>query len=153
MNYWIMKSEPDTFSMSDLMRAKNQKTLWEGVRNYQARNYMRDQMKQGDKVFIYHSSCAQIGLAGLAEVSSKTVLVDPAQFDPQSDYFDPKATVQKPRWFCVEVKGLQIFKKIIELKELKLIPELSQLKLLATGNRLSIMPITKDEFEIMLNLN
>ena len=105
MNHWLMKSEPDECSIDDALAAAKRITPWTGVRNYQARNYMRDQMTVGDGVLFYHSSCPEPGIAGLAEVAS-AAFVDPSQFDRKSDYHDPKSTKEKPRWFCVEVRAL-----------------------------------------------
>ena len=146
-----MKTEPDEFSIEDLKNAKNQTTSWEGVRNYQARNFMRDEMKKGDKVFVYHSSCKEVGVAGLACVSKESHPDLSAQ-DSSGDYFDPKATEDDPRWYMVEVKWKKTFKRIISLDELRSIEGLKEMKLLKKGNRLSIMPITEREFDIILNL-
>ena len=146
-----MKTEPDVFSIDDLRAAKNQSTSWEGVRNYQARNFMRDQMKCGDQVFIYHSSCNEVGIAGLAEVS-KEAHPDLSAQDPSSEYYDPKATKENPRWFLVDVKWRKTFSKTISLKLLKESEQLSHMKLVQKGNRLSIMPITQDEFDFIMNL-
>ena len=147
-----MKTEPDVFSINDLKKAENESTSWEGVRNYQARNFMRDKMKLGGKVFIYHSSCKNIGIAGIAIVSKESH-PDLSALDPQSQYFDKKSTYENPRWFLIDVKWHKTFKKIITLQHLKQFTELQGMKLLSKGNRLSIMPITKEEFEFIVSLS
>lgn len=149
MNYWLMKTEPDEFSIDDL---KAQKTSgWEGVRNYQARNFMRDEMKKGDLVLIYHSSCPVPGVAGLATVNKESY-PDPTAFDPKSNYYDQKSNTEKPRWFMVEVKFKAKFKDFISLETIKEQKKLSEMKLVQKGNRLSIMPVTKAEFHHILKL-
>jgi len=147
LRYWLMKSEPDEFSIDDLVAAPGQTTPWVGVRNYQARNFMRDQMRVGDQVFFYHSSCPQPGIAGLAEVAS-TAYPDETQFDPESDYYDPKATPEAPRWFNVDVK-LVCKTNLVPLAELRKYPELAQMRLLQRGNRLSITPIDPAEWKFI----
>jgi predicted RNA-binding protein with PUA-like domain len=139
MRYWLMKSEPDEFSIDDLARAPGQSVAWFGVRNYQARNFMRDQMQLDDPVFFYHSSCPQPGIAGLARVS-RLAYPDQTQFDPTSKYHDPAATPDKPRWFNVEV-SLVRKTRLVSLAELRSAPELDGMLLLARGNRLSITPV------------
>jgi predicted RNA-binding protein with PUA-like domain len=150
MNYWLMKSEPDVFSFQDLKERPGKREPWNGVRNYQARNFMRDEMKKGDIIFFYHSSCPVPGIAGLAKVAS-TSYPDDTQFDKKSEYFDPKASLEKPRWFLVDV---EFFKNMnyISLEELKRHPELSEMRLMQKGNRLSILPVTADEFEFIVKL-
>src|SRR5690606_26617602 len=147
LRYWLMKSEPDEFSIDDLVAAPGQTTPWVGVRNYQARNFMRDQMRVGDQVFFYHSSCPQPGIAGLAEVAS-TAYPDEAQFDPESDYYDPKATPEAPRWFNVDVKLVRKT-NLVPLAELRKYAELAQMRLLQRGNRLSITPIDPAEWKFI----
>jgi len=144
MRYWLMKSEPSDCSIDDLSTLPNQTVDWYGVRNYQARNFMRDQMKVGDGVLFYHSNCKEPGIAGIAKVSS-TAYPDATQFDKKSKYFDPKATQEQPRWFHVDV---QLVKKIapINLKELRSHPELERMRTLQRGNRLSITPVDPDEW-------
>src|SRR3990170_1463154 len=144
MRYWLMKSEPDELSIDDLARAAHRTTPWFGVRNYQARNFMRDQMRTGDRVFFYHSSCAEPGIAGIAEVVSQ-VLPDATQFDRKSPYFDPKATREAPRWFSVNVKLVRKT-RLIGLAELRRHPELAGMRVLARGNRLSITPVEPQEW-------
>ena len=145
MRYWLMKSEPDEASIQDLQRAG---TLpWTGVRNYQARNFMRDQMRPGDGVLFYHSSCAEPGIAGLAEVCSAPY-PDATQFDPASPYFDPKSNPDAPRWLNVDVR---IVKKtrLVGLDELRAHPELANMRVLARGNRLSITPVDPAEWKFI----
>jgi predicted RNA-binding protein with PUA-like domain len=148
MRYWLMKSEPSEFSIDDLAA---QKTIdWYGVRNYQARNFMRDQMSVGDPVLFYHSSCAEPGIAGLAEVSQKAY-PDRTQFDPAHKYYDPKATPENPRWFNVDVKFVKKT-RLVPIKELREHPELATLRILQKGNRLSITPVDPREWEFILGL-
>jgi predicted RNA-binding protein with PUA-like domain len=149
MNYWLMKSEPDTFSIDDLKRKKRE--AWDGVRNYQARNFMRDEMCVGDGVFFYHSSCPEPGIAGLAEVASDAY-PDPSQFDPKSKYFDPGSSRDNPRWMLVDVKFVKKLKRVITLDELKNHKALADMRLLRKGNRLSIMPVEPAEWCCILEL-
>jgi len=149
MRYWLMKSEPDEFSIDDLARAPGQKTPWFGVRNYQARNFMRDQMRPGDKVLFYHSSCPLPGIAGLAEVSS-AAYSDPTQFDPKSKYYDAKASPDAPRWMNVEIKFARKT-RLISLAELRAQEKLSGMRLLARGNRLSITPVDPAEWKFIIS--
>ena len=144
MQYWLMKSEPDEVSIDDALAACNQIVPWVGVRNYQARNFMRDLMHVGDGVLFYHSSCAEPGIAGIAEVAS-TPYPDHTQFDPKSKYFDPKATRENPRWMMVDVKAIRKT-RLITLAELRAQPELADMQILKRGNRLSITPITPHEW-------
>ena len=149
MNYWLMKSEPDTFSIDDLKRKKRE--AWDGVRNYQARNFMRDDMRVGDGVFFYHSNCAEPGIAGLAEVASDAY-PDPSQFDPKSKYFDAASSRDNPRWMLVDVKFVKKLKRVITLDELKNHPKLEGMTLLRKGNRLSVMPVEAAEWKYILGL-
>ncbi len=146
-NAWLMKSEPSEVSIDDALAAPRRTVAWTGVRNYQARNYMRDQMRIGDVVLFYHSSCPEPGIAGLAEVVSGAY-PDPTQFDPKSDYFDPKASPSEPRWLLVDVR---ITKKVelIPLAQLRTYKELAAMPLLARGNRLSITPVTPAELRFI----
>lgn len=145
-----MKSEPDVFSIDHLQKDKT--TLWEGVRNYQARNFMMNDMHIGDDVLFYHSSAETTGIAGLAKIT-KEKQPDPSQFDKKSKYFDNKATKQKPIWFCVEIGFVKKFPKVITLADLKTKKELSEMLVLKRGQRLSIQPVTSAEFEwIIKNL-
>jgi predicted RNA-binding protein with PUA-like domain len=149
MKYWLMKSEPDTFSIDDLKRKKRE--AWDGVRNYQARNFMRDDMRVGDGVFFYHSNCAEPGIAGLAEVASDAY-PDPSQFDPKSKYFDAASSRDNPRWMLVDVKFVKKLKRVITLDELKNHPKLEGMTLLRKGNRLSVMPVDATEWKYILGL-
>jgi predicted RNA-binding protein with PUA-like domain len=144
MRYWLMKSEPGEFSIDDLARAARQTAPWIGVRNYQARNFMRDEMHPGDGVLFYHSSCAEPGIAGIAEVVSKAY-PDATQFDRRNPYFDPKATREAPRWFNVDVKLVRKA-PLIGLPELRRHPKLANMRVLARGNRLSITPVEPQEW-------
>jgi predicted RNA-binding protein with PUA-like domain len=150
MRYWLMKSEPDEFSIDDLAASPGRSVAWFGVRNYQARNFMRDQMRLGDQVFFYHSSCPQPGIAGLATVN-RQAYPDTTQFDPRSKYFDAKATHESPRWFNVDVK-LKKRTRLVSLDELRTHPELAQMRILQRGNRLSVTPVDPAEWEFVLGL-
>lgn len=147
MRYWLMKSEPDEASIDDLADAPLRTLPWTGVRNYQARNFMRDTMQLGDGVLFYHSSCPEPGIAGLARVVSRAY-PDPTQFDPKSIYFDPKSTRESPRWMLVDV---EFVKKtpLISLAALRTHPELADMRVLAKGNRLSITPVTEAEWRFI----
>ena len=149
MKYWLMKSEPDTFSIDDLKRKKHE--AWDGVRNYQARTFMRDEMRVGDGVFFYHSNCAEPGIAGIAEVASDAY-PDPTQFDPKSKYFDPASSRDNPRWMLVDVKYVKKLKRVVTLDELKQHPKLEGMTLLRKGNRLSVMPVDAAEWKYILGL-
>ena len=150
MRYWLMKSEPSDCSIDDLAAMPNQSVAWYGVRYYQARNFMRDQMKVGDKVFFYHSNCAEPGIVGLAEVG-RLAYPDQTQFDPKNKYFDPKATPESPRWFNVDVRLTEKIRPV-SLKELRSHPELERMRILQKGNRLSITPVDPREWEFILSL-
>ena len=145
-----MKSEPTDVSIDDLAAMPNQTVAWYGIRNYQARNFMRDQMNVGDKVLFYHSSCAEPGIAGLAKVS-KRAYPDATQFDRNNKYFDAKATPENPRWVNVDVKLVKKT-RLIPLAELRSYPELANMRLLQRGNRLSITPVDPHEYEFILSL-
>ncbi len=147
--YWLMKSEPSEYSIDDLARDKQ--APWYGVRNYQARNFMRDLMQPGDGVLFYHSSCPEPGVAGVAEVVGKPY-PDVTQFDSKSQYFDPKATMENPRWILVDVKFKKCFKRVVSLGELRGAKSLKNLIILRPGNRLSITPVTEKEFERIISL-
>ena len=149
MNYWLMKSEPEEFSIDDLARKKTEP--WSGVRNYQARNYMRDGMRAGDGVFFYHSSCAEPGIVGIASVAT-SAYPDPTQFDPRSDYFDAKSSRAAPRWLLIDVKFKRKLKRTITLAELKAQPELRELALVRPGSRLSVQPVSKAHRDFILSL-
>ena len=145
--HWLMKSEPDAFSIDDLKR-KGQEA-WDGVRNYQARNFMRDGMRVGDKVFFYHSNCDEPGIVGVAEVATDAY-PDPSQFDPKSKYFDAASSRDNPRWMLVEVKFVKKLKRTITLKELQADPALADMPLVRKGNRLSVMPVGAAEWKHIL---
>lgn len=151
MNYWLMKSEPVSFSIDTLQALPKKTTPWDGVRNYQARNMMKDEMHVGDLAFFYHSNCKVPGIVGITQISSKAY-PDPTQFNPESDYFDPKATPDKPIWWLVDVTFKQKFKSIISLDALKNQPTLSDLWILRRGNRLSITPITHAQWQTIVAL-
>ena len=148
MRYWLMKSEPDEVAFDDVLAAPGKTTSWFGVRNYQARNFIRDAMQPGDGVLFYHSSCAIPGIAGLAEIASNAY-PDESQFDPTSPYFDPKATRENPRWIGIDVRATHAI-AFIPLTELRTMPELEGMVLLQKGSRLSISPVTAGEWKAIL---
>ena len=153
MRYWLMKTEPDVFSFEDLLRARKQTTAWEGVRNYQARNFMRDDMRRGHRVFIYHSSCAEPGIMGIAEVTTEA-MPDLTALDPQSDYYDAKsAEVGASRWYVVEVTACERFQMPISLLQLKSTRGLEQMLLVRRGQRLSVQPVSAQEWAIICGLS
>jgi len=145
MRYWLMKSEPDEASIDHLAHAPKKTLPWTGVRNYQARNFMRDAMQVGDGVLFYHSSCPQPVIAGIAKVSS-TAYPDPTQFDPKSDYYDPASKREAPRWFNVDVRALKKI-PLIPLEEMRKQKQLKKMVTLRPGNRLSITPVTEAEWK------
>ena len=147
MSYWLMKSEPDEVRVDDALAAPDQTVAWTGVRNYQARNFMRDSMRIGDGVLFYHSSCPQPGIAGIAEVAS-TAYPDPTQFDKKSPYYDSKSEHEHPRWMLVDVKVTQKT-QLIALSTLREQKELADMILLRKGNRLSVMPVTAAEWNVI----
>lgn len=149
MNYWLFKSEPDEYSIDHLK--KDKKCLWEGVRNYQARNIMRDDCKKGDLILYYHSSTKLTGVYGIAEIT-KTGIADPSQFDKKSNYFDEKATKDNPRWICVEVKFKDKFNDPVLRDALKANKKLKDMMVLKKGSRLSIQPVTQNEFSEVLKM-
>jgi len=151
MRYWLMKSEPTTFAITDLQQCKHQTEHWDGVRNYQVRNMMRDEMQIGDKAFFYHSSCKIPGIVGTIEIVSKAA-PDMTAFDPKSIYFDPKSDSKNPRWLMVDVKLIDLFPQIITLDELKKPAALNDLLILRKGNRLSITPLTALQWKTILSL-
>lgn len=144
-----MKSEPTTFSIDDLKNKK--RSIWDGVRNYQARNYMRDEMKLNDIILFYHSSCEGPGIVGIAKVSKESH-PDPSQFDKNSKYFDPKSTKENPRWFLVEIEFVKKLEKKITLQDLKECKGLENLPVVKKGSRLSINPVSKSEYKIIMGL-
>jgi predicted RNA-binding protein with PUA-like domain len=149
MRYWLMKSEPGDVSIDDLAKMPNQTVDWYGVRNYQARNFMRDQMNIGDGVLFYHSNCDEPGIAGIAEVCTKAY-PDRLQFVADHKYYDPKATLENPRWFNVDVKLVKKT-RLLSLKEMRETPELANLRILQRGNRLSITPVDPRDWEFIIS--
>jgi predicted RNA-binding protein with PUA-like domain len=149
VRYWLMKSEPDEFSIDDLVAAPKQTTSWFGVRNYQARNYMRE-MKVGERAFFYHSSCPEPGIAGIVEVSAPAH-PDESQFDRKGEYHDPKSTRESPRWECVDVRLVEKT-RLVSLDELREHPALADMVTLRRGNRLSITPVTPAEWTTIVRL-
>lgn len=147
MAYWLFKSEPDEYSIDDLAREPRGYGVWDGIRNYQARNYLRDQVAPGDCILFYHSSCKQVGVAGTAQVV-RAGYPDPAQFDTGSKYHDARATPDAPRWYCVDISFQQKFKRVLLLGELRDIPGLQDMVLLNQG-RLSIQPVTTAQWRII----
>ena len=147
MRYWLIKSEPDEVSIDDVLAAPAHSVAWFGVRNYQARNFLRDQMQVGDLALFYHSSCAEPGIAGIVTIAS-SAYPDASQFDPASPYYDPKATAQQPRWISVDVTALRktVF---LSLTQLRTMPELADMRVLANGNRLSIMPVEPAQWALL----
>ena len=148
-HYWLMKSEPDVYSIDRLKQDK--KTPWEGVRNYQARNFMTKDMQPGDEVLFYHSSTEPPGIAGMAKVSKKA-FPDPTQFDSRSDYYDKKATVENPIWFCVEIEFTKKFAKLISLDQIKKEKSLNEMLVLKKGQRLSVQPVDEKHFKHILKM-
>ena len=151
MNYWLMKSEPDVFGIEDLVKRPKKTEPWDGVRNYQARNMMRDDMKKGDLAFFYHSNCKEPGITGIMKIVREGY-PDHTAFDAKQKYFDPKSDPQNPRWYMVDVRHVRTLKRTITLTELKTHDELSELPLLRRGNRLSVMPISKTHWDFILSL-
>lgn len=149
MNYWLMKSEPDVFGIDDLAAQPRQTDHWDGVRNYQARNMMRDEMKEGDLAFFYHSNCAEPGIVGIMRIV-KAGYPDYTAHDARSKYYDPKSDPDNPRWYMVDVKFERKLKRVITLQELKGYKTLEDLPLVRKGNRLSIMPVKKKHWDFIL---
>ncbi len=148
MNYWLGKSEPEAFSFDDLLKSPRQTTCWDGVRNYQARNTLRDLMKKGDRVFYYHSNAEPTGIVGIGEVV-KEGYPDHTAFDPKDMHYDPKSTKDAPTWFMVDLKAVTSFREILTLAELKKLKGLEKMVLLQRGSRLSVQPVTANEWEIV----
>ncbi|MEM9385159.1 MAG: EVE domain-containing protein [Pseudomonadota bacterium] len=153
MQYWLMKSEPDEFGIDDLASSPRKTAHWDGVRNYQARNMMRNEMKKGDQAFFYHSNTKVPGIAGVMEVAREGY-VDHTAFDPDDPHYDAKSDPDKPRWFMVDVRFLRCTKRVIALTELREYADgaLADFRLLARGNRLSIMPVSEQEWSFILSL-
>lgn len=151
MNYWLLKSEPACFGLADLKRRPKQTAPWDGVRNYQARNYLRNGMARGDLAFFYHSSCAEPGIAGVVEVVREGY-PDHTALDPESEHYDPKSTLEKPVWYMVDVRLKREFRAPVTLATLRNTPALAKMPLLARGNRLSVLPMSKREWDVILKL-
>ncbi|MEH6736181.1 MAG: EVE domain-containing protein [Shewanella sp.] len=151
MNYWLMKSEPDDFSIDNLQMSKQQTVAWQGIRNYQARNYIRDQITLGDVVLFYHSSCKVPAIVGLAKISSEAQ-IDSSAFDNRSPYFDAKSNANGPRWWQVDIQFMAKFSKPVSLKQLKADPALQDMVLVAKGARLSIQPVTQLQYQHIMQL-
>ncbi len=151
MRYWLMKSEPDVFGIDDLAARPNRTEHWDGVRNYQARNMLRDAMQVGDRVLFYHSNCKEPGVVGIAEVVHAGY-PDHTAFNPESHYYDPKSDPTKPRWYMVDVRFVRRLRRTITLEELKHHPPLAEMALVRRGNRLSVMPVTAAEWQAILDL-
>jgi len=149
MALWLMKSEPDVYSIDDLKR--DGREMWDSIRNYQARNMMRDDMRIGDEIFFYQSNCKEPAIAGISRVASEPY-PDPTQFDPDSRYFDPKSSTEAPRWILVDVEFVRKLNEPITLAEIKAHPGLDDMILTRRGNRLSIMPVSKEHWDIILSL-
>ncbi|MDY0080534.1 MAG: EVE domain-containing protein [Ignavibacteriaceae bacterium] len=149
--YWLFKSEPSVFSIDDLAKAKNQTTYWNGVRNYQARNFLRDSIKMGDKVLFYHSNAEPTAVVGICKVVREGY-PDFTALDPDDDHYDPKDSPEKPVWYMVDIKLEKKFRRPVTLEELKQIPALKDFLLLKRGNRLSVFPVKKSEFDTLVKL-
>lgn len=150
-HYWLMKSEPEEFSIEDLQKRPKKTEPWDGVRNYQARNMMRDDMKLGDQAFFYHSNCDEPGIVGIVEIV-KEGYPDVTAFDPKDKHYDPKSDPDNPRWYRVDVKFVRQFKRTITLKELKERQDLGDFALTRRGNRLSVMPVTEAQWKRILKM-
>jgi predicted RNA-binding protein with PUA-like domain len=151
MNYWLLKSEPDCFSIDDLSKRPKQTAPWDGVRNYQVRNMLRDDMKKGDLGFFYHSSCTPPGIAGIVEIV-KEGYPDNTAWNLDSDHYDPKSTPENPRWYMVDVKLVVKFPRLITLDEIKRHPKLESMLINRKGNRLSITPVTPAEWNVIIKM-
>lgn len=151
MNRWLLKSEPDVFSFADLVAAPRKTTCWDGVRNYQARNTLRDQMKRGDLAFFYHSNADPAGVAGICEVVREGY-PDHTAFDPRDPHHDPKSKADAPTWYMVDVKAVRAFPRLVSLAELKGVKGLERMALLQKGSRLSVQPVTAAEWDIVCRL-
>lgn len=153
MKYWLLKSEPDEFGIDDLKTSPDQTTSWEGVRNYQARNFMRNEMSRGDRAFFYHSSCAVPGIAGIVQIATEAY-PDPSQFDSRSKYYDASSSPDDPRWMLVDVRLERVFERLITLKKLRnyAADRLNGLPLLRRGNRLSVLPVSPAQWRFILTL-
>jgi predicted RNA-binding protein with PUA-like domain len=151
MRHWLLKTEPSTFSFDDLLRAPGRTSGWDGVRNYQARNFLRDQMKKGDRVLIYHSSTEEPGVVGIAEVAREGY-PDPTQFEAKHDHFDPESDPGNPRWFQVDVKAVRKLPRPVTLEEIRKEKSLAKMPLVQRGQRLSVQPVAADEYERIVRM-
>ena len=149
--YWLFKSEPSEFSIDDLDKSPGKRTYWDGIRNYQARNFIRDEMRKGDGVLFYHSNADPLAVVGSCEIV-KEAYPDHTQFDPDNKHFDPGAIKKEPRWFMVDIKLKEKFKTPVTLKQLKENPKLKDFRLIQRGNRLSVMPVTKSEWDEIIKM-
>ena len=149
MNYWLMKSEPDVYGIEHLAKAPKQSDRWDGIRNYQVRNMIRDEIKKGDLAFFYHSRCKQPGIVGIVEII-KEAYPDTLAFDPKSKYYDVKSDPENPRWLMFDVQLKEIFSRTVTLTELKAQKQLKNMRVVAKGNRLSIMPVSKAEWDFIV---
>jgi predicted RNA-binding protein with PUA-like domain len=149
--YWLFKSEPKEFSIDDLAKSVGKRTYWDGVRNYQARNFIRDEMRKGDGVLFYHSNADPLAVAGYCEIV-KEAYPDHTQFDPDHKHFDPTSLKKEPRWYMVDIKFVKKFKNPVTLEQIKENPKLKDMRLIQRGNRLSVMPVTKDEWDEILKM-
>jgi len=151
MKYWLMKSEPDVFGIDDLAKRPRKTEHWDGIRNYQVRNMLRDDMQKGDEALFYHSNCKEPGVVGIMRIVS-AAYPDHTAFDPESKYYDPKSDPDNPRWFMVDVKFESKFKRTIGLQEMKNYPALAEMLVLRRGSRLSITPVSKKHWDYILKL-
>jgi len=151
MRHWLLKTEPGVFSFDDLLQAPDQTTGWNGIRNYQARNFLRDQMEEGDRVLIYHSSAEPPVVAGLAEVVRRGY-PDPTQFDPKDDHYDPESTPGEPRWYQVDVKAVRKLSRAVSLEEIRRTKALAKMPLVQRGQRLSVQPVGPEEYELIVRM-
>jgi predicted RNA-binding protein with PUA-like domain len=151
MNYWLMKTEPDCFGLEHLKAKPKRTEHWDGVRNYQARNFLRDGMQKGDLAFLYHSSCPEPGIAGIVSIA-RAAYPDHTAWDPDNEHFDPKSSPANPIWYMVDVKLERGFKHLLPLTAIKANPALKDMRLVQRGNRLSILPVTEKEWKIILKM-
>ena len=151
MRFWLLKSEPEVFSLEHLKNKKDEIEHWDGVRNYQARNFMRDDMQVGDQAFFYHSNCKQPGIVGIVKVVSEAY-PDHTAWDPESKYYDPKSSEENPRWYMVDIRYVRKLKRLISLEELKNAPQLVEMPLVRKGNRLSVMPVSEEHWQMILDM-
>ncbi len=151
MRHWLLKTEPGVFSFDDLLQAPDQTTGWNGIRSYQARNFLRDQMEEGDRVLIYHSSADSPAVAGLAEVV-RAGYPDPTQFDPKDDHYDPESTRAAPRWYQVDLKAVRKLPRAVSLEEIRRTKALAKMPLVQRGQRLSVQPVGPEEYALIVRM-